>query len=449
MSKKNLTDFEIQQILFENDDDDINELVAEEKEELFIIGNDDSASNDDSSEKSDDESASLSMHRHHRRKKTKKRLVNSIDTSLDENNFTKYTCQDDRIKYKAIITKGKKNAPEEFIEWENYNDQNHGRISKENIIQNNNIIRPEIRNKLISISPKNAWDMFITEDIIKYITIETNKKIQVKLDNLSPEIITQKKLYFCTKTDDVEVRAFIGLMYMRGLLQLNHTARKYLFRDDIGAPIFGATMSSKRFMFLCSNITFDDLETRSARWQNDRFAAFRTVFEMFNDRCSSVINPQDYLAIDETLYSCRTKVSFKQYNASKPAKYGLLFKSINSTRTPFTFRAVVYAGKPQGEPGDYYVPGIIPIVKSLVTGLGNKTDLKGRNITMDRLYTSIELFQWLLTQSITGVGTMMLNRKGIPAEIKTMENRSEHSYKVLWETSEKKELTFICCEYKE
>jgi hypothetical protein len=280
--------------------------------------------------------------------------------------------------------------------------------------------------------------MVFTNDMIAHITLHTNEKIQSKINQITPEIITEKKLHYCYITDDVEIRAFLGLMYMRGLLSWNHQERSSLFKTDLAPPVFGATMSSKRFSFLCSSVSFDDVETRPQRWQQDRFTAIRELFELFNDRCAMVINPQDYLALDETLYSCRTMVSFKQYNCSKPAKYGLLFKSINSTRTPYIFRAVVYAGKPQGDPGPYYVPGIIPIVKSLVNGLSNLTDLNGRNITMDRLYTSIELFEWLLTKRITGVGTLMINKRGIPAEIKTIVGRTEHSYHVLWETKSNK-----------
>ena len=234
-----------------------------------------------------------------------------------------------------------------------------------------------------------CWELFIYDEIINLITCKTNKKIESKIAQLTPELIAEKYITHCKLTTTTEVRAFIGLIYMRGLLNMNHMGRKYLFRDDIGPAIFGATMSSKRFDFLFSNISFDAAETRISRWDHDRFAAIRELFELFNNRCSIVVNPQDYIALDETLYACRTRVNFKQYNSSKPAKYGILFKSINCARTPYTFRVVVYAGKPVGEPSQYYVPGIIPTVKSLFTGWTQHTDIKGRNVTMDRLYISV------------------------------------------------------------
>ena len=58
------------------------------------------------------------------------------------------------------------------------------------------------------------------------------------------------------------------------------------------------------------------------RWQHDRFAAMREVFEVFNYECMYCLVLSDYLYLDGTLYPIRTQISFKQYNPNKPAKYG-------------------------------------------------------------------------------------------------------------------------------
>lgn len=91
-----------------------------------------------------------------------------------------------------------------------------------------------------------------------------------------------------------------------------------------------------------------------------------------------------------------------------------------------------------GEPGEYYIPGITSTVKSLVTGLEKFCSIRGCNISMDHQYTSINLFEWLLERKVTAVGTIMVNEKGIPPELKTTEFRDNHSYAVLWETTQEK-----------
>ena len=158
-------------------------------------------------------------------------------------------------------------------------------------------------------------------------------------------------------TDEVEIRGLIGLLYYRAMFSQNLESIVHLFDEDneSGHPVFGATMSRSRFAFLLGRLSFDDKTTRAERWQHDRFAAMRSIFEKFNLNCSKHMNPPEYLAIDETLYPSRGKIAFKQYNPMKPAKYGLLIQSLNAVKFPYTFSMIVSAGKPANKTGPYYV----------------------------------------------------------------------------------------------
>lgn len=59
--------------------------------------------------------------------------------------------------------------------------------------------------------------------------------------------------------------------------------------------------------------------------------------------------------------------------------------------------------------------------------------LQGRNISMDCLYTGIEIARWLLENNITVVGTTQMNRAGIPKELKEVGGRDILRCKVFWE----------------
>ena len=104
--------------------------------------------------------------------------------------------------------------------------------------------------------------------------------------------------------------------------------------------IFSGAMSRNRFAFVLHNLSFVDESTRVERWKKDRFTAIREFFEKLNNQCTLVLAPGDYLSLDKTLYPMRTKISFKQFNPSKPAKKVRsfkLFKSVNAARYPYTF----------------------------------------------------------------------------------------------------------------
>lgn len=153
-------------------------------------------------------------------------------------------------------------------------------------------------------------------------------------------------------------------------------------------------------MFILRFLTFDNHTTRGERWKKNRFAAIREFFELFNKQCRIVLVPDDYLSLDEALYPMRTQISFKQYNPNKPAKYGMLFKSINAACYPHTFVSEPCCGKPK-DPGEFYTQGTEPTVHYLVELPGKTLKLSGRNISFDRLYTSFSLAEWLLRRNIT------------------------------------------------
>ena len=84
-------------------------------------------------------------------------------------------------------------------------------------------------------------------------------------------------------------------------------------------------------------------------------------------------------------------ISFEHYNPNKPVRYGLLLKAIDAPCCPYTFIAAPRCGKPVEDPGEYYVFGTFEVVKEKVDHFESIVTLAGRNISFDRLYTSIPL----------------------------------------------------------
>ena len=163
-------------------------------------------------------------------------------------------------------------------------------------------------------------------------------------------------------------------------------------------------MSRLRFKFLLRHLCLDDKATRQECCVHDRFAAMRDMFEACNETFAKCLVHKD-LSIDETLYPMRNQVAFKQYNPSKPSKYCILFKPLNSARYPYTYQTHFYCGKPESEPTEHYVCRVINYIKYLVEKTEAEHSLGGRNISMDRLYTSFPLCDWILNKGITIIGT--------------------------------------------
>ena len=99
---------------------------------------------------------------------------------------------------------------------------------------------------------------------------------------------------------------------------------------------------------------------------------------------------------------------------------------------PYTFISSLYSGKPTEEGGKYYIQSTEAIFHYLIETLSTNSSLADRNISFDRLYTSIPLAKWLLEKRITCIGTMQLNRKGIPDELNETKNRELLSSEIYW-----------------
>ena len=166
------------------------------------------------------------------------------------------------------------------------------------------------------------------------------------------------------------------------------------------------------FRFLKDHICFDNPRERTQLWETDRFAAVREIWEIFNSNLSKHVAPSEYLSIDETLYLMRQQIAFRQYNPNKSRRYGLLLKSLNDARFPYTYKAAPYAAKPKAGDGPYYLKSTIDYIKYLVTEMEVDQPITGRTISTNRLYTSIESTNWLLDRGIATVGTLQKGRNG-------------------------------------
>ena len=59
-------------------------------------------------------------------------------------------------------------------------------------------------------------------------------------------------------------------------------------------------------------------------------------------------------------------------------------------------------------------------------------DIRGRNVSIDRFFTSMTIADWLLDREITTVGTLRTDRIGIPEKVKDTNRREDQSTKYFY-----------------
>lgn len=113
-------------------------------------------------------------------------------------------------------------------------------------------------------------------------------------------------------------------------------------------------------------------------------------------------------AFDESMIPFRGRISFRQYIKSKRHRYGLkIFKLCTSFG--YTYSIQIYTGK------QFWTQGSVPthVVMTLAQPLFNK----GHTVCTDNWYTSLDLANKLLAKKTHLIGTIKINRRGLPKEV--------------------------------
>jgi len=292
-----------------------------------------------------------------------------------------------------------------------------GRTLASNIIMHLPGLKGDAK-KVTDQSPMTFWNLLMTQEMLGEILRRTNEKMA------SVQIKPGSKLSYIGKTDLIELKAVIGLLYLSAISKSNHEDFRGLYATDgTGRSIFPATMSMKRLLFILLCLRFDDGTTRCERVKTDKSAAISWLFNSFINNCQANISIGEYATVDEMLVGFRGRCGFRMFIKSKPRKYGIKIFIMTDARTHYCLNAKIYTGKDK-EPNP---PKALLKSTQVVLELVKPIENTNRNLTGDNWFTSIQLVEELRKKKITYVGTMNKVKKEIPPEFKPHKNREAKS----------------------
>ena len=257
-------------------------------------------------------------------------------------------------------------------------------------------------------SMEDAFLSFMSEKMLERILIYSNLEYSqhVTSTEQSKEITM------------IELKAFIGLLLLGGLLGKSKTDLKCLWRrSPLESPIFKATMSRSRFQKIIACLRFDDESTREERKKIDKFAAIHEIWSYFQGNLQNCYTPGSNVTVDEQLLGFRGKCSFRQYMPKKPDKYGLKFWLCVDVDSHYVFNAFPYTGRQPMEKRQSHI-GARVVLELLKPLYGTN-----RNVTMDNFFTSVPLAKELQAKNLSLIGTLRKNKPEIPIEFQSNKNR--------------------------
>ena len=181
-----------------------------------------------------------------------------------------------------------------------------------------------------------AFAIIMDDSMLETIMVETNRKA------------TRMKGEEWKTINLEELKAFIGLLILRGVCKGHNEALDSLWSNETGRPLFRETMSLTRFRQIQRFLRFDNKETRNGRLVRDKLTAVRLLLDGFVDNSQLCYNPgvkNGSITVDEQLFPYRGRCRYIQYIPSKPAKYGLKFWAACDSTTFYCWNLKMHAGR--------------------------------------------------------------------------------------------------------
>ncbi|GFR57726.1 PiggyBac transposable element-derived protein 4 [Elysia marginata] len=192
-------------------------------------------------------------------------------------------------------------------------------------------------------------------------------------------------------------------------------------------PWYHAAMKRERFeaihstMLHCSATEAESVQ-KIAPFMNSLLKNFQAAFY-----------PWQNLSLDEMVIGWKGRFKYRQFNAAKPKKFHIKMFGLCNSTTGYTYNLLGYFGSeraydPESDPDG---ESAIRVFQTLLTPL-----IKGHHIFADRYYTTRNLVDYLLCRHVYYTFTVQSNRRGFPAEMKTLKLNNREKKYFMNETSE-------------
>ncbi|XP_078051622.1 uncharacterized protein LOC144477755, partial [Augochlora pura] len=176
--------------------------------------------------------------------------------------------------------------------------------------------RNVMANNLVS-----AFSAIINDYIIKHIKKCTEEE-------------ARRILNYDWTTTLPKIRAFIGILYARGVYEAKNLKLSYLWSVKWGPEFFRRTMSRDKFKQILRFIPFDKRTERGTRIRINKFALVSEIWDKFIENSQACYQPGQNITVDEQLFPT----------------FGIKFWFASDVTSKYVLNGFAYLGKDEQRP---------------------------------------------------------------------------------------------------
>ena len=246
----------------------------------------------------------------------------------------------------------------------------------------------------------------MTVSLWRYLIDTTNEYATSFLTRMPP---SRRSLYRNWRNISLlEIKAFVGMIINMGMTKLSDVKDYWSRHVTLNLPFFRSVFPRDRFLQIYWMLHVGDATSATKRSKIQPFLdQLLPLFQMY-------LTPAREVSIDEAMIAFRGRVGFRQYIRGKPQPWGIKAYVLSESRTGYMYNMVVYYGK---ETQLITAPGLNHTTNVVLTLMSPLANL-GYDLYTDRFYTSPQLATELLRIGTTLTGTVMVNKKNMPAATK-------------------------------
>lgn len=261
---------------------------------------------------------------------------------------------------------------------------------------------------LKDLQPVQVFEKLFDEDVIKYLTEETNRYAQ---QNNNHNFIVHEN----------EIRSFIGILLFSGYHQLPRERLYWCLDEDLNVPLIANCMSRnryneiKKYFHLCNNEEID---------RTDKMTKLRPLMKKLNKNFTQWGIFHEKLSIDEAMVKYYGHHSSKQFIRGKPVRFGYKDWMICSS-SGYCYQFDTYCGAKGGQK-THKMPLGSRVVLELLEVVSTPSD---HVVFFDNYFSSHFLLKQLRDMGYRASGTVRDNRiKKCPLPSKSEGRKIERGY---------------------
>nr|XP_003707254.1 PREDICTED: piggyBac transposable element-derived protein 4-like [Megachile rotundata] len=267
------------------------------------------------------------------------------------------------------------------------------------------------------IKPLHFFKLYFTDILMDQIIKETNKYARKKINE--KQLASNSIWHSWFDVTREEFMAFIGVILNMRTMPLPNIAEYWSTRSNSRIPFYSQTFTRDRFrqIFWMLHLRTDASSDTSLKTRTRKADDF---LQYINTKFAEHFTPSKDICIYESIVKFKGRIALITYNPKKPTKWGIRIYVLADVKTGYVYSILPYYGSLTTEtlekpelPISSRIP--LTLIKKL---LNNVPNAEGYHLYTDRFFTSIPLADELFKMKIHLTGTIMPNRKHLPAQIK-------------------------------